>query len=180
MKASDVFRFAFSGKEARSRTEAQLGAFNPVQLGKVFDPPVIDYSRETTPAQAWRNAEAFWVHHGSRKRMEWVQSPGPRTGAIRTIDDLPRLSDLRPIAAIEVDRLSIQEIAHRTSGFRSGVRLIVKAGNQPHTELSIALKQPAQTSAEIQQQRLEREEQASKQRRQQRTEERARERLELK
>ncbi len=72
--------------------------------------------------------------------MEWVQSPGPRTGAIRTIDDLPRLSDLRPIAAIEVDRLSIQEIAHRTSGFRSGVRLIVKAGNQPHTELSIALK----------------------------------------
>lgn len=176
VKASDVFRFAFSGKEARSRTEAQLGAFEPLRLGKAFDPPVIDYSREVTPAQARRNAEAFWHNHGSRKHIGRVQNPGPQTGAIRTIDDLPSLSDLRLIDPIKVDRLLIQEIAHGTPGFRSGVRLIVKAGNQPHAEPSMALKRPAQTSAEIRQQRLEREEQATKQR----TEERARERLELK
>ena len=180
VKASDVFRSAFAGKEARSRTEAQLGAFEPLRLGKAFDPPVIDYSRQVTPAQTRRNAEAFWANQGSRRRMERVQSPGRLSGAIRSIDDLPRLSDLRPVASIKVDRLSIQEITHGTPGFRSGVRLILQPGNQPQIRQNTVPVRPAQTAGERRQQWLDKEAEARRQRRQQRTEERARERLELK
>lgn len=180
VKASDVFRFAFSGKEARSRTEATLGAFESLRLDRAFDPPVIDYSREITPVQARRNTKAFWANHGSGWRMEGVQSPGRLSGAIRSIDDLPRMSDLRPVPSVQLDRLSIQEIAHGTPGVRSGVRLTFQPGNQPHTEPSTARKRPAQTSTELRQQRSEKEEQAGKERRQRRIEERARERLELK
>ena len=180
VKASDVFRFAFSSKEARSRTEATLGAFEPLQLDKAFDPPVIDYSREITPAQARRNTKAFWANHGFGRRMEWVQSPGRPSGTIRSIDDLPRMSDLRPVPSVQLDRLSIREIAHGTPGFRSGVHLTLKRGNQPEIRQNAVSVRPAQTAGERRQQWLDKEAEAGQQRRQQRTEERARERLELK
>ncbi len=180
VKASDVFRFAFSGKEARSRTEATLGAFEPLRLDKAFDPPVIDYSREITPAQARRNTKAFWANHGSGRRNEWAQSPGRLSGAIRSIDDLPRMGDLRPVPSVQLDRLSVQEIAHGTPGFRSGVHLTLKRGNQPEIRQNAVTVRPAQTAGERRQQWLDKEAEAGQQRRQQRTEERARERLELK
>ena len=180
VKASDVFRFAFSGKEARSRTEAALGAFEPFRLGNSFDPPVIDYSRQVTPAQARSDTKAFWANHGYGRGMERVQSPGRLSGAIRSIDDLPRLSDLRQVASIKVDRLSIQEIAHGTPGFRSGVRLVVQPGTQAQTRQNTVAVRSAGPAVVRRQQWLDKEAEAGRQRRQQRTEERARERLELK
>lgn len=180
VKASDVFRFAFSGKEARAKTESVLGAFQPAKFGKVFDPPVVDYNREMTPAGARRNGRAFLTHHASLKNTSWGQNTAPLSGSIRTINDLPRLSGVRPIPSVQVDRMSIQEITHGTPGLRAGVRLVVQPGNQPQTPQGTAGNRPAQTAGERRQQWLDKEAEAGQQRRQQRIEERARERLELK
>lgn len=175
VKASDVFRFAFSGKEARARTEALLGAFEPASFGRAFEPPVIDYNRAPTPAETGRNARAFPAHNASLRDKVWGRKPGPP----RTINDLPRLSDLRPIASIEIDRIAIQEITPGTPGYRAGVRLVVRPGNQPQTGQNTVAVRPAQTAGERRQQWLDKEAEAGRQRRQLRTEERARERLEL-
>lgn len=180
VKASDVFRFAFSGKEARARTDALLGSYEPVRLGKAFDPPVVDYSREVSPQEANRNTRAFMAQKASRQDTIWRQRPAPLSASIRTIDNLPRLSDMRPVHAVQVDRISIREITPGTSGLHPGVRLVVQPGNQPPTRQSAAGNRPAQTAGERRQQWLDKEAEAARQRRQQRTEERAGERLELK
>ncbi len=171
VKASDVFRFAFSGKEARARTEARLGAFEPARFGRAFEPPVIDYNRKLTPSEAGRNARAFPAHNASLRERAWGRKPGPP----RSIDELPRLSDLRPIASIEIDRIANQEITQGTPGYRAGVRLVVQPGNQPQTR-----QETAQTAGERRQQWLDKEAEVGRQRRQLRTEQRAAERLELK
>lgn len=55
VKASDVFRFAFSGKDARGRTEAKLGAYEPAReqgsLKDMSEPAGVDRidMREITP-----------------------------------------------------------------------------------------------------------------------------------
>ena len=175
-KASDVFRFAFSGKEARTRTEALLGAFEPARFGRAFESPVFDYNREPTLAETGRNARAFLVHNASLRDKVWGRKAGPP----RSIDDLPRLSDLRPIASMEMDRIAIQEITLGTPGYRAGVRLVVRPGNQPQTGQNTVAVRPAQTVGERRQQWLDKEAEAGRQRRQLRTEERAAERLELK
>ncbi len=49
VKASDVFRFAFSGKEAKAKLESQFGPYQPARLGPAFDAPVIDYDNAVIP-----------------------------------------------------------------------------------------------------------------------------------
>ena len=177
VKASDVFRFAFSGREARARTEAKLGEYRPANLGKTFEPRVVDYNRTSTAQQTSRNMAAFPAAH--RIASDRAGRP-PSLSRMPTLDDLPRLADLQPIAPVEVDRMAIREIAPGTPGYRTGVRLVVQSGNQPGTAQSPVSNRTEMTTAERRQQWLDREAEAGRQRRQQRTEERARERLELK
>ena len=133
VKASDVFRFAFSGREARARTEAKLGEYRPANLGKTFEPPVVDYNRNSTAQQTSRNMAAFPAAH--RSASDRAGRP-LSLSRVPTLDDLPRLADLQPIAPVEVDRMAIREIAPGTPGYRTGVRLVVQSGNQPGTAQS--------------------------------------------
>ncbi len=66
-KASDVFRFAFSGKEARATTEALLGA---------FEAPVVDSKRQVTPVARIAIQEITQGTPGYRAGVRLVVQPG--------------------------------------------------------------------------------------------------------
>ena len=67
VKASDVFRFAFSGREARARTEALLGA---------FEAPVVDFKRQVMPIARIAIQEITQGAPGYRAGVRLVVQPG--------------------------------------------------------------------------------------------------------
>lgn len=95
VKASDVFRFAFSGRTARTKTDTLLGPFAPLSPRSPLLPPVVDYS---TNRALSRNTYA-----------KPVSQPGftaARQGAApQTINNLRSLSSLHVVRAVEVDKM---------------------------------------------------------------------------
>ena len=94
VKASDVFRFAFSGRDARAKTESLLGAYTP-PISAVLLPPTIDYDA-----------------HRPQTRSPYAQRlPQSRAAAARqeppsqTLHNLRSLSSLPVVRAVEVDKM---------------------------------------------------------------------------
>ena len=87
VKASDVFRFAFSGKEARAKLEAQLGPYQPAKLGPAFDAPIVDYDNAVIPKRNAAYDNLAKPRHAFR---------GAST-QLRSLKELPSLSTLPSI-----------------------------------------------------------------------------------
>ena len=84
VKASDVFRFAFSGKDARGRTEAKLGTFEPAreqQSLKLRSEPVgvarIDVRQITPGERGQRAGVQLVVRSAAAANTEPRKSGGP-------------------------------------------------------------------------------------------------------
>ena len=101
VKASDVFRFAFSGKDARAKTERLLGPYTPLLQDSPLNPPQIDYE---TPRPIARNS---YAQHVSQPRIAAARQDTPP----KTINSLRSLSSLDVVRAVEVDKM----LLHRRS-----------------------------------------------------------------
>ena len=102
VKASDVFRFAFSGKDARTKTDVLLGPYTAPLQDSPLNPPQIDYA---TPRPVTRNSYAQYV---SQSRVAAARQDAPP----KTIHHLRSLSGLDVVRAVEVDKM----LLHRHPG----------------------------------------------------------------
>lgn len=174
VKASDVFRFAFSGKEARAKLEAQLGPYQPAKLGPAFDAPVIDYDNAVISK---RNAA---YDNLARPRHDFR---GAST-QLRSLTKLPSLSTLPSINdnALRFDRIEIRQVVHSEAERRPTVQVVVRPGNMTTSAFAQDRELPQTPSTRTPEERRQEwmRQQAEAGRQRQRIEERNRDRQELK
>ena len=176
VKASDVFRFAFSGRDARARLEAQLGPYQPARLGPAFTAPVIDHDNAVVSKRTsvyYKPAKPHYALRGSSTQP-------------RSIADLPTLSTLPSIDdnALHFDRIEVRQAFRSEGETRPIVHVVVRPGNLAGSarvqDQGATRVGPSSTPEERRQDWRRQQAEAGQQRRRQRTEERNRDRQELK
>ena len=95
VKASDVFRFAFSGKAARAKTEQLLGPFRELPENSPLQPPRIDYD---SPQTLSRNSYERRIPKPHASALGQGATP-------QSINNLRSVSSFNVVRAVDVDKM---------------------------------------------------------------------------
>ena len=127
VKASEVFRFAFSGKAARERTATILGTYEPSIFKTALAPPVVDYDHP--PTQQRRQDYA--------KRIRESRPAGNgKIPAAKTINDLRDLSSIPVVPAGPEAKMLLHTVSHaHLPDRRTVVHHRVRRGNSGNQEV---------------------------------------------
>jgi len=126
VKASDVFRFAFSGKAARGKTDELLGPFETLSPTSPLRPPVINYD---TPRAPSRNNYAEPLRQSYTATFRKRETP-------QSVNDLPSVSSFHVVHTGREDKMLLQSASRpHIRGGKTGEHLSVRrgGGSEPPT-----------------------------------------------
>lgn len=119
VKASDVFRFAFSGRTARAKTDELLGPFESLSPTSPLRSPVIDYD---TPRAASRNNYAEPLRQSYTPAFRKRETP-------QSVNDLPSVSSFHVVHTGRADQMLLQSASRpHIRGGNTGEHLSVRRG----------------------------------------------------
>lgn len=176
VKASDVFRFAFSGKAARAKTDSMLGPFESLSATSPLRPPVIDYDTPRTPS---RNNYAEPLRQSYAPAFRKREAP-------QSVNNLRSLSSFHVVHSVRVDQMLLQSASRSDiRGGKTGEHLSVRRGSGSESSaLGERGKQPVAPTPKASEDRKaawrRTMDDATRERRQDRLRERQKERQELK
>ena len=127
VKASDVFRFAFSGKVARAKTDLLLGPFKGLSQNSPLRPPRTDYD---THRPLSRNSY--------EQHIRQSHAPAPGKGAApQSINNLRSVSSFDVVRAVEVDKMFLHNSARALVPIRrSEEHLRVRRGSAGESQMA--------------------------------------------